>query len=64
MVDKEKRGQPTRVIDYQNYTMHANIRRVITGLGSDADIREPDRADTTRLLERKGSGNDNQCKRN
>ncbi|KAA6394561.1 MAG: hypothetical protein EZS28_009909 [Streblomastix strix] len=34
------------------------------GRGSDADTRELDRTYTTRLLERKGSGNVKQCQRN
>ncbi|KAA6375486.1 MAG: hypothetical protein EZS28_028987 [Streblomastix strix] len=60
MVDKENRGQPTRVIDQQNNNIHANNRRITIRLGSNTDIRELDRINTTRLLERKGSGNDKQ----
>ncbi|KAA6315172.1 MAG: hypothetical protein EZS28_055459, partial [Streblomastix strix] len=63
-MDKENRGQPTRIIDQQNNNMHVSNRRIITELGSDDDIRELDRTYTTRLLERKGSGNDKQCQRN
>ncbi|KAA6370206.1 MAG: hypothetical protein EZS28_034268 [Streblomastix strix] len=64
MEDKENRGQPTRIVDQQNNNMHVNNRRITTGLGSDTDIRELDRTYTTRLLVRKGSRNDKQCKRN
>ncbi|KAA6391735.1 MAG: hypothetical protein EZS28_012739 [Streblomastix strix] len=44
--------------------MHANDRRIIIELGSNADILELDKTYTTRLLERKGSGNDKQRQRN
>ncbi|KAA6391781.1 MAG: hypothetical protein EZS28_012698 [Streblomastix strix] len=64
MVDKENRGQPTRIINQQNDNMHVNNRCITIGLGSDTNIREPDRTDTTRLLERKGSRNNKQCQRN
>ncbi|KAA6353366.1 MAG: hypothetical protein EZS28_051107 [Streblomastix strix] len=40
MVDKENRGQPTRIIDQQNNNMHVNNRRITTGLRSDTNIRE------------------------
>ncbi|KAA6361915.1 MAG: putative Transposon Ty3-G Gag-Pol polyprotein, partial [Streblomastix strix] len=48
----------------KNNNMHVNNRRITTRLGSNINIREPDRTDITRLLERKGSGNDKQCQRN
>ncbi|KAA6358761.1 MAG: hypothetical protein EZS28_045712, partial [Streblomastix strix] len=64
MVDKENRGQPTRIVDQQNYIMHVINRRITIGLGSDANIRKPDRTDITRLLEQKGNRNDKQCQRN
>ncbi|KAA6355281.1 MAG: hypothetical protein EZS28_049192, partial [Streblomastix strix] len=34
MVDMEKRGQPTRIVEQQNNSMHANYRRITTGLGA------------------------------
>ncbi|KAA6390708.1 MAG: hypothetical protein EZS28_013769, partial [Streblomastix strix] len=37
MVDKENRGQPTRIVDQQNNNMHVNDRRISVGLGSDAN---------------------------
>ncbi|KAA6368582.1 MAG: hypothetical protein EZS28_035890, partial [Streblomastix strix] len=64
MVDKENRGQPTKFIEQLNNNMHVNDRRIITRLGSDANIREPDGIDTTRLLEQVGSRNNQQCQRN
>ncbi|KAA6389602.1 MAG: hypothetical protein EZS28_014871 [Streblomastix strix] len=64
MMDEENWGQPTGIINQQDNNMHVNNRRIATGLGSNTDIREPDRTYTTRLLERKGSGNDKQCQRN
>ncbi|KAA6364903.1 MAG: hypothetical protein EZS28_039570, partial [Streblomastix strix] len=64
MVDKENRGQPTRIINQQDNNMHANNRRITAGLGSNTNIREPDRTYTTRLLERKGIRNGKQCERN
>ncbi|KAA6362320.1 MAG: hypothetical protein EZS28_042152, partial [Streblomastix strix] len=39
MVDKENRGQPTRITNPQDNNMHVNDRRISIGLGSDADIR-------------------------
>ncbi|KAA6387889.1 MAG: hypothetical protein EZS28_016584 [Streblomastix strix] len=44
--------------------MHVNKRRITIELGSDANIREPDRTETTQLLEQEGSGTDKQCQRN
>ncbi|KAA6320843.1 MAG: hypothetical protein EZS28_054633, partial [Streblomastix strix] len=64
MMDKENRGQPTRIINQQDNNMHVNNRRITTGLRSNTNIREPDRTYTTRLLERKGIRNDKQCERN
>ncbi|KAA6373101.1 MAG: putative Transposon Ty3-G Gag-Pol polyprotein [Streblomastix strix] len=64
MVDKENRGQPTRIVDQQNNNMHVNDRCISIELGSDTNIREPDRTDTTRLLEQERSRNDKQCQRN
>ncbi|KAA6390570.1 MAG: hypothetical protein EZS28_013902 [Streblomastix strix] len=64
MVDKENMGQPTTISDQKNYNIHANNRHITIRLGSDVNIREPNRIDTTRLLERKGSRNDMQCQRN
>ncbi|KAA6398796.1 MAG: hypothetical protein EZS28_005683 [Streblomastix strix] len=64
MVVKENRGQPTRIIDQQDNNMHVNNRCITTRLGSDADLRKLDRTYSTRLLERKGSGNDKQRQSN
>ncbi|KAA6311042.1 MAG: hypothetical protein EZS28_056203, partial [Streblomastix strix] len=64
MVNKENRGQPTRIVDQQNNNMHVDDKRISIGLGSDANIREPDRIDTSRLLEQEKSRNDKQCQRN
>ncbi|KAA6398396.1 MAG: hypothetical protein EZS28_006080 [Streblomastix strix] len=64
MVDNENKRQPFRDIVQQNNIMHVNDRRISIGLGSDANIRQPDRIDTTRLLEQEGSGDDKQCQRN
>ncbi|KAA6377214.1 MAG: hypothetical protein EZS28_027259 [Streblomastix strix] len=44
--------------------MHATDRHITIRLRSDADIRKPDKINTTRLLERKGSGNDKYRQRN
>ncbi|KAA6360345.1 MAG: hypothetical protein EZS28_044128 [Streblomastix strix] len=64
MVDKENRGQPTRIINQQDNNMHVNNSLITTGLGSDTDIRELNGSDTTRLMERKRSRNDKQRERN
>ncbi|KAA6397291.1 MAG: hypothetical protein EZS28_007179 [Streblomastix strix] len=61
MVDKENRGQPTRITNSQDNNMHVNDKRISIGLGSDADIRELDRINTTRLLEQERGGDDKQC---
>ncbi|KAA6364777.1 MAG: hypothetical protein EZS28_039695, partial [Streblomastix strix] len=42
MVDKENRGQPTRIVDQQNNNMHVNNRCITAGLESEAEIRERD----------------------
>ncbi|KAA6401182.1 MAG: hypothetical protein EZS28_003288 [Streblomastix strix] len=64
MVLKENRRQSTRVIDQQNSNMHVNNRRITTGLGSNADIRQSNRISTTRLIKRKKSTNNLQCQGN
>ncbi|KAA6392461.1 MAG: hypothetical protein EZS28_012009 [Streblomastix strix] len=64
MVDKENRGQPTRITNSQDNQMHVNDRRISIGLGSDADIRELDRTNTTRLLEQERGRDDKQCQGN
>ncbi|KAA6365926.1 MAG: hypothetical protein EZS28_038545 [Streblomastix strix] len=64
MVDKENRGQSTRVIDFQNNNMHINNGCFTAGLGYNSNIRELDRTYTTRLLEREGDRNDTQCQGN
>ncbi|KAA6371477.1 MAG: hypothetical protein EZS28_032994 [Streblomastix strix] len=58
MVNKENNGQPTRVTDQQSNSMHVNKGRIITELGSNADIRESNKINATRLLEQKGSKTD------
>ncbi|KAA6383521.1 MAG: hypothetical protein EZS28_020949, partial [Streblomastix strix] len=60
MMDKENRGQPTRFFDQQDNNMHANNRRITTGLGSNVYVLQSSRINTTRLLERKKSRNDQQ----
>ncbi|KAA6372609.1 MAG: hypothetical protein EZS28_031864 [Streblomastix strix] len=60
MQDIENSGQPTRVIDQQNIKMHVNNRRITAGLGSDSDIRQSNRNNTTQLLEQERSRNDRQ----
>ncbi|KAA6363496.1 MAG: hypothetical protein EZS28_040978 [Streblomastix strix] len=64
MVNKENRGQPTRIVDQLDNNMHIDDRRITLRLRSDANIREPDRADTIRQLEQERSRNDKQCYRN
>ncbi|KAA6365277.1 MAG: hypothetical protein EZS28_039196, partial [Streblomastix strix] len=44
--------------------MHVNDRRISIGLGSDADIRQSDRTNTTRLLEQERGIDDKQCQGN
>ncbi|KAA6393976.1 MAG: hypothetical protein EZS28_010490 [Streblomastix strix] len=53
MVDKENRGQSSRIIDLQNKNMHVNDNSITAKLESNTDIRELDRINTTRLLSEK-----------
>ncbi|KAA6390253.1 MAG: hypothetical protein EZS28_014219 [Streblomastix strix] len=64
IMDKNNKGQLTRVIDQQNNNLHVNNCCITIWLGSDTDIGDLDRTETSRLLEQKGNRNDRQLQRN